>query len=315
MTQRLNLFLLAMIVILGMPVYWLTIDNPAPAVAARHLDLAHWRRLAASIPGNAPMAVEVETIATRTMPQTFLAAGSGFRPITARVMAFRLPVAGGKPVVIDSGLTRKEAGIAGFRHYDAAAQRRVDAALADAGLVLLTQESPGHMGGVAALAAAGRMPGGLRLSPRQVSPAPDARQASWPAARRPAATLGDSAPQAVAPGIVVIPANGSYAPGSQLIFVRLATGRELLFTGDIASVSASWSQMRLPARILGAVRQPCNRRETLAWLKAIHGLARREKALAQVPGHDIGMLGAGAAKLPARMGFAPSAHPQQRAGH
>ena len=63
-------------------------------------------------------------------------------------------------------------------------------------------------------------------------------------------TVQAGAPQAVAPGVVVIPAP-SHTLGSQMVFVKLADGREFLFAGDIATMASSWRELRARSRLIG----------------------------------------------------------------
>lgn len=302
MTHRLNLLLLVLIVAIGAPFYWLLIENEAKPGPARHLDIVELRQLAGSMPGNRPSGVEVQRVATTSAPQTLFAAGSGFRMASIAAMAFRLPVEGGRAIMIDSGTDAASAAAMGFTEFHPAAQARVDRALEQAGLILLTHEHADHMGGVAALVKRrGALPA-LRLNPAQAAPADAAAMAQWQGAK-PVASLPVDRPIAVAPGVVVIPAPDSHTAGSQMIFVRLANGEELLFTGDVAMISENWMQLRLGARMLGAYLNPSNRANNASWLAALHDLAKAEPNLVIVAGHDIRPLTAGRSDQRARIGF------------
>jgi glyoxylase-like metal-dependent hydrolase (beta-lactamase superfamily II) len=86
---------------------------------------------------------------------------------------------------------------------------------------------------------------------------------------------------AFAPGIALIRAPG-HTPGSQMIYVALQSGKELLLAGDVAwhmdgvrlntGKDAPW--IREPAELMAA---------ELAWL---NGLSRTEKNLSIVISHD-----------------------------
>lgn len=287
MTHRFNALLLSLLIIIGLPAWWLLFDNSIDPPPPRPLDIGQLREVAASLPGQAPHAVEVEQIATRRVPQTVFAAGSGLKLHGVSAMAFRLPVAGGRPIVIDTGLSQPQAEALGFSHYSFAAQARVNAAMAEAALVLVTHEHVDHMGGLVAEAQRAPMLDRARLNRRQIDNRNVEDAATWPENLRPAASLGDGAPQAVAPGIVVIPAPHSHTPGSQMVFVRLDDGREYLFTGDISPLTANWQQLRLRSRLLSEHVSPSNRREVHAWLQAIRGLKAQAPDLVIVPGHDL----------------------------
>lgn len=88
---------------------------------------------------------------------------------------------------------------------------------------------------------------------------------------------------AVAPGVVVIP-----AAGGQMIFVRLADGREALFAGDVAPHTASWLHLRAESRWRGQARRPEVRRERKVWLRTIHRWHEEAPGLVILPGRDVG---------------------------
>jgi glyoxylase-like metal-dependent hydrolase (beta-lactamase superfamily II) len=282
--RKFNRFLLALLLLIGLPFYWLLVDNRPGDVPAKPVTIEQLRALAASLPGAAPSRVEVELVAYRRLPGTLFVAGSGFKRRAIGVMAFRLPVAGAAPIVIDSGLTGKAADEMGFERYLPAAQLRVQAALRKAGLVLFTHEHIDHQGGLVALADPAAF-ARTAFNAGQVAPAKWTDQLPWPAGARPKPRITGSVPVAVAPGVVAIPAP-SHTPGSQMIYVRLASGREVLFAGDIATLAENWEQLRARSRLVGDWIAPENRSEVYAWLRTIRMLKAQAPKLEVVPGHD-----------------------------
>lgn len=284
MARRLNLFLLTMIVLVGIPFYWLMIDNRPGDTAAKPLSIAQLRQLAASIPGPAPSAVEYEPSALRLLPRGLMAAGYGIKRHPVIVTAFRLPVPGGKSIMIDSGVHPTDADAMGMDIRYPGAQSRIDRALQAAGMVMFTHEHPDHMG--AALRLGGPVMQAARFNAAQLPGASLAGTLAWPSGFTPRAELSGTAPQAVAPGVVVIPA-ASHTPGSQMIFVRLADGKEFLFAGDIATFDISWQEIRARSRLVGDYIAQEDRTEVYAWLRTIAKLKAEAPALNIVPGHDI----------------------------
>ena len=285
MTRRLNWFLLALIVLVGLPYYWLLIDNRPGDAQAKPVTIEQLRGLATSMPGQAPYAVEVELSAYRLLPGTLFVAGSGLKRKLVGVMAWRLPVKGGKPVMIDSSLPQAAATEMGMDQFDQAAQARIDAALRGAGLILITHEHIDHQGGLVAL----KDPAALaaaRLNPGQISGNRWTEMLPWPQGPRPGPAITGSAPVAVAPGVVVIPAH-SHTPGSQMIFVRLASGHEFLFAGDIATFAQNWTETRARSRLVGDYLAPEERGEVFSWLRTIKALKAQNPALIVLPGHDF----------------------------
>ncbi|HVR91638.1 MAG TPA: MBL fold metallo-hydrolase [Novosphingobium sp.] len=284
MTRRLNFWLVVLLVVVGLPYYWLLIDNRSGDAAVKPVSIAQLRQLAASMPGTAPSGIEIELVAFRRLPGTLFVAGGGFKRNLLGVMAFRLPVAGGRPIVVDSGMTKAAANQMGMEKYDFGAQVRVDNALREAGLILLTHEHMDHEGGLVALGDPGVF-AHARLNAAQLPGAELARQMPWPKGLVLSPTLTGTTPQAVAPGVVVIPAP-SHTPGSQMIFVRLADGREYLFAGDIATMARSWEQLRARSRLIGSYVAAEDRGEVYAWLRTIRALKAAAPQLVVVPGHD-----------------------------
>ena len=279
MTHRLNLILLALILAVGLPYYWFLLDNSGQSLPPKPVTIEQLRQLAASIPGEAPYAVEMERAAFRRLPGDLMVAGSGVKRKLVGYMAFRLPVRGGKPVMIESGITPDIAAAQNAEQFNLSAQKRIDREMDSAGLILVTHEHPDHLG---ALAAHGGPALQLAawLNPRQL-----AAKLPWNGSLPPA-RLNGTMPQAVAPGIVVIPAPDSHTPGSQLIYVRLADAREFLFAGDNSSFAQNWIQLRGRSRLIETWFAPENRAEVFAWLKTIRALRAQSPELLVVPGHD-----------------------------
>lgn len=286
--RRFNIAMLVLILLIGVPFYWLMLDNRPGNAAPKPIHIAQLRQLADSLPGARPAALQGEAAAFRSLPRNLFAAGSGmaFDPIT--VLAYRLVNSDGTSVMIDSGITPHDAAAMKMSHFNAKGQARINRALGEASLVLFTHEHPDHMG--AALQLPQGLPAAARLPPGQLPPSPVAAQLPWPRIAPPPTQLGNGAPFAVAPGIVVIPAPGSHTPGSQMIFARLADGREVLFAGDIATLRYSWQQLRARSNLVGRYMAPENRDEVYAWLQTIRQLKREAPDLAVIPGHDISTL-------------------------
>lgn len=287
MAHRFNRFMLAVLILIGVPYYWLLIDNRPGDAAAKPITIEQLRTLANTMPGPAPERVEVERSAQRLVPRNLFAAGSGMKRIAVTVMAFRLPVPGKGAIMIDSGIAPQDAADMGMRIIPGNKQGRIEAALRQADLVLFTHEHVDHIGAVVRI---GRPALDRALfNPGQVMPNQLVQGLPWPSPWPPA-RLDGIRPAAVAPGVVVIPAP-SHTPGSQMIYVRLASGREYLFAGDISTIDASWRTTTARSRLVGDWLAPENRGEVYAWLRTIQALKRAAPGLVVVSGHDYGWIG------------------------
>jgi glyoxylase-like metal-dependent hydrolase (beta-lactamase superfamily II) len=285
MTKRLNWFLFASLVLLGGPYYWLLIDNRAGDVAAKPVSIAQLRVLAASQPGAAPTGVEVERVAFRRLPGTLFVAGGGIKRRLIAVMAWRLPVPGSGPIVIDSAMDGKAAQEMGMESFDPQAWARVEQALGSASQIVITHEHADHLGGVVSLGKRDLLEK-VRFNSNQLPGNRWTDLLRWPAPPLPIPGVTGTAPMVIAPGVVVIPA-ASHTEGSQMVYVRLADGREFLFTGDIATMARSWQELRARSRLVGDYLAPEDRSEVFAWLKTIRALKAQSPGLVILPGHDF----------------------------
>lgn len=284
MMRRLNRIALALLMLIGAPYYWYLLDNRPGDAAPKPVTITQLRALAAAMPGPAPNAVEVQLVGWRRVPGNLFAAGSGLKRRLIGIMAWRLPVPGGRPVLIDTGLTEADSRMMGMDAWRPESQAVVERAMDEAGLILVTHEHPDHEGALAAHGGAALMQAAA-LNRNQLRPAKLAARLSWKGAAAPTARIAGTAPQAVVPGVVAIPAP-SHTPGSQMIFVRLANGREYLFAGDIATMDQSWRELRARSRLIGTFLAPENRAEVFAWLKTVQALKGQAPGLIVLPGHD-----------------------------
>lgn len=297
MTWRFNRAIAVILLLIGVPYYWLLIDNRPGDAAAKPVTIGALRHLADSLPGPHPAAVEMELVGWRRVPGTLFVAGSGLKRRLIGIMAFRLPVPGGRDAIIDTGLTRGDAEGMGLEAYLPDREDRVYRAMAAAGLILVTHEHPDHLGGLVGWA--GRQAfQKARLNDAQTIETAKRLGVSVPAAQARSARR----PLAIAPGVVVIPAP-SHTPGSQMIFVRLRDGREYLFTGDIATMQASWQKLRARSRLVGDLIVTEDRPEVFAWLKTIRALKAADPDLVVVPGHDAEAVLARENRMDIREGF------------
>ena len=277
--------LLALVAIIGAPYYWLLIDNrpgddPGPVIR-----IADLRRLADTIPGPHPEAVAIQQIGWRRVPGTLFVAGGGLKRNLLSIQAGLISGPWGE-VVVDSGFGTADAEMFGLEVYQPANQARVDAAMRRARLIVFTHEHADHIGGLLRLDDWAKVLPRALIIPEQGPSDAVARSLPWPrgaaAAIHPFRYTGMAA---IAPGVVVIRTPG-HTPGSQMVYARLADGREYLFAGDTATMARNWEQLRARSRLIGDLIAHEDRRAVFGWLKAIRRLHRAAPAMTIIPGHE-----------------------------
>jgi Metallo-beta-lactamase superfamily len=140
------LALCGLLVIAGAAYYWFIVESHVPGGAEYALDIGEVRRLAGAAPGDKPIAIEVEAVAMFKPPATFVVAGDGWKPSDLPVYSYRV-VYPQTSVIIDTALN-KELGSDNLASFDAAAFARMQAAMAQSSLILLTHEHADHIGGL-----------------------------------------------------------------------------------------------------------------------------------------------------------------------
>ena len=263
MTRKLNVVLLVILLFAGIPFYWLLLDTTTNGAATKPVTIGQLRTLAEEMPGEGPIEVRYEQVARRAVSSNLLAAGSGLRPVTYAIRAYQLVYRDGTWLTIDRGISRKSAQRERVRNFDPAAQSAVDRALAGAKMRLVHANRSHHDEPYTSKA---------DLRPQIVR----------------SADSGRTAPFAVAPGVILIPAD-SVEPGESMVYVRAEDRRELLFAGDIAPIGDSWIGLRPPARAAMSLMARRNRDEIVAWLRTIRALKAAAPGLQIVTGHGANL--------------------------
>lgn len=282
---RLSLIVLAVIaVILGGLYWWFLGDNGRPSdPPVFSIDMSALREAAVQ-PGGLPTEVRVEIVGRGTYPRATIAAGGGFTGFDMAMAAYQV-VYPDRSVVIDTALDRA-AGDGFGLVFDDDALARVYAGMSGASQIVLTHEHSDHIGGILAhpdpaaikpllsltveqIANAGRMAAFTMLPPVLEEATPIAYEDIFP----------------VAPGIVLIKAPG-HSPGSQLVYVLLADGREYLFAGDIGWSFRNIEEVTGRPRAVSQFMLSEDRDAVFGQLAALEALHRAEPGIVIVPGHD-----------------------------
>lgn len=280
--RNLLIALVVLAAVAGGAVWWLFYDNGSTSQTFS-LDLAAIRAEAARMEGPAPTRIDVETVSHERVPEIAMVAGAGWAKADLVRTSYRLVWADGASGIIDTTYDRRTANK--VDSYDDAAFARVTQAMRSARFIVVTHEHADHIGGLKAAAGDASVVAHALLTPQQVD-SPAGATPPWPASARQHLTLlRYSGYHAIAPGVVLIRAPG-HTPGSQMVYVRLAGGREYIFMGDTASMLANVTTGRIRSHLVTDWMTHDDRAAVHAQIAALRGVRAQNPSLALVPGHD-----------------------------
>lgn len=259
----------------------------ADATPAWHADLAEIRQLAGLIPGPRPLRVNVIKVAESRRTKNFAVKGLPAEPSVQARTAYQIVYADGT-IMVDTGMdldTHRFFGRGVEEPYFPEANARVAEALQKAKAIIVTHEHGDHVAGLIRSPAAAELASKAVLTRAQLDTLLNAPQIPE---LKPAPNVASqfqiidyNRNMAFAPGIVLIKASG-HTPGSQMIYVALQSGKELLLAGDVAwhmdavrlnrPKDAPW--IKVPAELMA---------DELDWL---NGIMRTESNLSIVISHD-----------------------------
>ena len=250
-------------------------------------DLAAIRAMSTVLPGALPLAVNGVRVAASIRPRKFVIEGGDDTPVTMPRTAFQI-VYPDCSVMVDSGLD--EATHASFspdkpEPYFAEQFAKLQRALAKARLIVLTHHHADHVAGVLCAPNFSELAGktiitmGVADCMINTPHRPHLKLA--PQALERFIVLDYPQYYPVAPGVVLIQSPG-HSPDSQMVFIRLQSGREILHSVDSAWImdnimqvkgkAAPWVKEDVPA-VMAQLR----------WLKAV---AETEKNITILVTHD-----------------------------
>jgi glyoxylase-like metal-dependent hydrolase (beta-lactamase superfamily II) len=250
-------------------------------------DLPAIRAMSTVLPGALPLAVNGVRVAASIRPRKFVIEGGDDTPVTMPRTAFQI-VYPDCSVMIDSGLD--EATHASFspdkpEPYFAEQFAKLQRALAKARLIVLTHHHADHVAGVICAPNFSELAGktiitmGVADCMINTPHRPHLKLA--PQALERFIVLDYPQYYPVAPGVVLIQSPG-HSPDSQMVFIRLQSGREILHSVDSAWIMDNIMEVKGKAapwvkEDVGAVMAQ------LRWLKAV---AETEKNIAILVTHD-----------------------------
>jgi len=273
--------LLVFVVLLGAS---LAAQGSAPAWSASIGDI---RATASLIPGRKPTRVNIYTFAESRRTKNFSVKGAPNEPSVQARTAFEVVYPDGT-VMVDAGMdlqVHRFFGRGVEEPYFPAEAAQVEKAVAAARMIVVTHEHGDHVAGVVRGANAATLAGKTVLTRGQVQTLINAPQmpeitlSEADAARYRVVDYDKYMP--IAPGMALIKSPGHTA-GSQMVFVALEDGRELLLIGDSTWHMDGVRQMR--GKDAPWVKE--DEAAVLAQLTWLNGLEKTEKNLVAVASHD-----------------------------
>jgi glyoxylase-like metal-dependent hydrolase (beta-lactamase superfamily II) len=269
------------------PLLYAQAKPDAAAPPAWSADLAEVRRVAAMTPGALPLRINMLKFAESHRTKNFAVKGAAADPSVQARTVFQIVYAD-KKIMIDSGMdlqVHKFFGRGVEEPYFQDADDQVQRALLGAQTIVLTHEHGDHVAGVI------HSPDSAALVPKTVitrtqlqslldhPQMPEIKPTPEMAAQF--KVIDYDKYYAFAPGIAFIKAPG-HTVGSQMIYVKLASGAEYLFVGDTAWHMDGVRQMK--GKDADWVKE--DEATIAAQLKWLNGLMKSEPKLHIVVSHD-----------------------------
>jgi glyoxylase-like metal-dependent hydrolase (beta-lactamase superfamily II) len=245
----LKVLLVVVVGLVAVGAYGLFTSREVPEKSRFALDLNAMREAAGPIDA-CPTSARAELVAGADLPGPVVMAGGPFSMLRFGFYSWQLRYDDGTAVLLDPVHSRRtQDQQAKGQPYDDAAWDRQEKAIAAASVIAVTHEHYDHLGGAADSAHFASFGPKLKLTAAQ------RRKPSMAGVTRDLAgepTL-ESGPEGslhkVAPGVVAVTAPG-HTPGSQMFFVRMKGGAELLLVGDIVWQEANLETLTTRARFV-----------------------------------------------------------------
>ena len=262
--------------------------------------LATVRRAADVIPGERPMSVGVLSPDEFMVSVAYMVEGGPSTEVRAGHPAFQIRFPRGW-IMVDAAIDREIA--ADNKTFSDERYRSIHQALRDARLAVVTHEHQDHVAGLLRspfLAEVQRHALLTRAQMRVLLDKPNHPRIKLDSAAASRYLVVDYDPiMPIARGVVLIKAAG-HTPGSQMVYVRLASGRELVLVGDVAwHISGILTQRQKPeesTKGFGGEDRTAIAQQ-LRWLKDV------SSDVTAVPSHDQAFIDQLVARGVMRQGF------------
>lgn len=270
-------------------------DNLIPRESSPYPEnlLARVRLASTAIPGELATKIEMAKVAeSHRTYAAIIEGGSDDTFISARA-AFQVVYPAGS-VMLDSGMDEEVHRYYGFGRdepYFSDVNADVQAALKRAQLIVITHEHGDHIAGVIRSDDRDELASKTLLTKNQVQTLSFAAQIPQirltPEQARDYIVVDYELILPVAPGIVLIKSPG-HTPGHQMVYVRLSSGKEFLFIGDIGWSLDNITELKpRPAETAARIKEdPQALLHQMIWIKQVMD----EDGIIVVPSHDDRLL-------------------------
>lgn len=278
--------LVVLLIAAGGAFAYLTAREMPPELSEYSFDLREIRRLATSLPGELPVRVNSELVAEAVLPRAGVFAGESFDDHRMVHQSFQILYPDGRFLILDAGFdAAMHADMDGGLPYRSIGWEKVQSALPRAEQILITHEHGDHLQGIARHQPPEALVGRLRLSAEQLANTERLDLVDMPQVLRDTEPVAYEEQLAVAPGAVLVKAAG-HTPGSQLLYVRLADGGELLFIGDVAWHMDAIRELHYRPRLVTDLYLNEDREAVLHQFRRLHDLDREHPEVRIVASHD-----------------------------
>lgn len=265
---------------------WLTAREAVPEASDYRLELPALRRAAAELPGPRPVALHSALVAEASLPRGALFAGEPLEPHPMVHQVFQVLYPDGRFLLVDTGFSEEAMARMGEGRFEPAARDAVRAAYPRAEAIVVTHEHFDHLAGVGGDVPAADVAGRLRLTREQLANASALEEAGLrPETLQGVVSLDYDETLALAPGVALRKAPG-HTPGSQLVFVTLADGREVLLVGDVAWHLDQIRALHYRPRLVTDFFLGEDRGAVLDQFRTLHDTLAAEPALVILVSHD-----------------------------
>lgn len=281
-----------LVVILGGLFWWLMLSGSTATKSAPGVfDLADWQSKASAPADQLPTSIRILEVGRDTAPPFAAQAGRFGAPVAMSYNAVAIDYPD-RQIIIGGAVDRPTAeGMALSKtewRFSDAAYTELTTAMIDAEQVLMTHEHLDHVMAISRHPDATALAPNLVLNASQIEALPLFADGDLAPALTSLQSGLSGRVETIAPGVVIVPAAG-HTPGSQMVFITLQSGEEILLIGDIVwNMGAIEALKTRPVLTQYMVFRPNyeDRSAIKQQVRALHDMMADNPELIVLPAHD-----------------------------